>query len=315
MSTTGTDLVTGGFSYTGRFITTELLSRGRRVRTMTGHPDREHPFGGQVEAVPYSFHDPEALTKSLAGVHTVYNTYWVRFDKWGLSFRDAIHNTQVFLEACREAGVKRFVHISVSNPSIDSALPYYRGKAETEALVRASGLPWRIIRPTLILGKRDILLNNIAWLLRRFPLFVIPGDGRYRVQPVTGEDVARIAVQAATGNKNVTLDAAGPETLHFNEVVRAIAAAIGAKRPTLHAPAGLTLALGRVAGLLVRDVVLTRDEYEGLQQELLVSHHDPLGTTGFTDWLNENGGDLGRRYASEKARHFRGVNRRPHTGG
>ncbi|HZK72381.1 MAG TPA: NAD(P)H-binding protein [Clostridia bacterium] len=301
----GFDVVTGAFSYTGQFIARRLLAGGRRVRTLTNHPRRPGAEDVDVDIAPLQFTDRAALVESLRGADVLYNTYWVRFRHSGISFGDAVANTRILMAAAAEAGVRKVVHISVSNPSVDSHLDYYAGKARTEEIVRDSGVPWAVVRPTLIFGPGDILINNIAWLLRRMPVFVIPQLGRYQVQPVAGEDVAEIAIWAAGQAENVVVDAAGPEIIAYEELVSSVAVAVGRRPRFLYLPPSLTLFAGDVVGLFVRDVMLTRQELDGLMEELLVSHEAPRGTHRVDDWLLESAESLGRNYASELNRHFR----------
>jgi uncharacterized protein YbjT (DUF2867 family) len=296
------DVVTGAFSYTGGFIARRLLEDGVRVRTLTRRDDPSSPLHGKIETAPLQFADRAALVESLRGARCLYNTYWVRFERGGTTFDRAVRNSALLFETAAEAGVRRMVHVSVTNPSEDSPLPYFRGKAQVERALAAAGTEYAIVRPTLVFGPRDILVNNIAWILRRFPVFVVPGDGSGRVQPVSAEDVAEIAVTTATG----TVDAAGPEECSFDELVRAVGAAIGCRRRLLHAPPRIALALGAVVGAVRRDVILTRDELEGLQASLLVSREPPRGRESFRDWLELNGASLGRAYVSELRRNFRG---------
>src|SRR6195256_6369330 len=223
----GFDVVTGAFSYTGRHIARRLLAQERRVRTLTRRPPRPRAEDIKVDVAPLQFADRAALVESLRGADVLYNTYWVRFRHGKVGFGDAVANTRTLVGAAKEAGVRKVVHISVSNPSIDSHLDYYAGKARTEEIVRASGLRWAIIRPTLVFGTGDILINNIAWLLRRMPIFPIPALGGYRVQPVAVEDVAEIATWAAEQSDNVTVDAAGPDTVTYGEFVEGVAIALG----------------------------------------------------------------------------------------
>jgi uncharacterized protein YbjT (DUF2867 family) len=301
----GFDVVTGAFSYTGRFIARLLLESGRRVRTLTNHPQRPGAQELEVDVAPLIFTDRAALVESLRGADVFYNTYWVRFRHGGIGFGDAVANTRILISAAAEAGVRKVVHISVSNPSLESHLDYYAGKARTEEIVRSSGLEWAVVRPTLIFGRGDILINNIAWLLRRMPVFVMPERGRYRVQPVAGEDVAEIATWAAAQRENLTVDAAGPEIMTYAELVDSVAIAVRRRPRIVHLPAGLTLVAGDIVGLGVRDVLLTRQELEGLMQELLVSKEPPRGTLHVDDWLMHSSGSLGKKYASELKRHFR----------
>src|ERR1700716_3950455 len=271
------DAVTGAFSYTGGFIARRLLAGGRRVRTLTNHPKRPGAESLDIEVAPLQFEDRDALSQHLRGVHVLYNTYWIRFPHSGIAFSDAIANTRILLGAAAAAGVRKVVHISVSNPSADSPLDYYAGKARTETVVRESGLEWSVVRPTLIFGTGDVLINNIAWLLRRLPLFFVPGDGAYRVQPVAGEDVAAIALWAAAQPDSLTVDAAGPDTISYAELVDSIAIAIHHTRRIVFTPPRLTLAAGRVLGGLVKDTILTPQELAGLMDELLVSKEPPRG--------------------------------------
>jgi uncharacterized protein YbjT (DUF2867 family) len=299
------DVVTGASGYTGRYITRVLLSRGRRVRTLTGHPTRANPFGDSVESAPFNFDRPDALARSLEGADAIFNTYWIRFPYDGQTFDTAVANTRVMLDAATAAGVRKFVHISVTKPAESSPLPYFRGKAMVESAIKTSALSFAIIRPALIFGVEDILLNNIAWLLRRFPFFAIPDRGDYRVQPIYAGDLAEIAVDAARDDLSVTLDAVGPEIFTFEEIVRMLAVAVGSHSRIVHVDPRITHSFARVIGLLVRDVTLTRDEIRGLMTNLLVTDSPPNAATRFSEWLLSNADKIGSAYASELARHFR----------
>jgi uncharacterized protein YbjT (DUF2867 family) len=298
------NVVTGAFGYIGRYIARCLLESGEAVRTITTHPDKPNPFGGAVEAFPYHFDRPEDLVASLRGASTLYNTYWVRFEYGGSTFEQALRNTRTLFESARQAGVGKIVHISVTNASIDSRLPYYRGKALQEQALVSSGVPYAIVRPTLVFGKEDILVNNIAWLIRTFPLFPIFGSGDYKVQPVYVRDLAAIAVACARDSQSVTIDAIGPEVFTFEEFVRLLASKIKPQVKLVHLPPAVGVALGQIVGLAVRDVILTRDEMQGLMDGMLTSRQPPNGTTRFTEWLEEHRDEVGASYSSELARHF-----------
>ena len=299
------DAVTGAFGYTGRFITRRLLEAGREVRTLTGHPSRPDPFGGKVSVVPYAFDDPAALAAGLRGAEILYNTYWVRFPYRGVAFDQGLRNTRALLQAAEESGVRRVVHISITNPSRDSPLGYFRGKALAEEAVVRSEMSHAIIRPTVIFGEGDVLINNIAWLARRLPLFGVPGTGTYRVRPVFVGDVADLAVDAGGRADNSVTDAVGPETYTFEELVRLVARAVGRRPRPLHLPPTLLIGLVKVLGLALGDVLLTVDELRGLMAGLVATEGPPTGATRLSEWLDEHAGDIGRVYASELARHYR----------
>lgn len=295
-------VVTGAFGYSGRYITSRLLAAGERVRTLTNSPHREHPFGGAVEAHPYNFDSPDALVRSLEGARVLINTYWVRFDHADFTHSQAVRNTLRLFDAARRARVPRIVHVSITNPSEQSRLPYFRGKAELETALRASGLSHAILRPTVLFGMEDILINNIAWLLRRFPVFGVFGDGRYRLQPIFVEDLASLAAEMAASSENAVIDAIGPETFTYRELVEMIGRGIGCRRPVIGIPPNLGIAAGRLLGAIVRDVVITPEEVAGLMANLLVTTSPAAGHTALSDWVLEHRDSLGRRYSSELAR-------------
>ena len=302
-----THVVTGATGYTGRYITRLLLERSDRVRSLTGHPERPNPFGETVETLPFNFDNPDALARSLEGTDTLFNTYWVRVAHRGLTHDRAASNLRTLFDAAKAAGVRRVVHVSITNADASSPLSYFRCKGLVENALRESGLSHAILRPTLVFGKEDILLNNIAWMLRRFPVFFIPGTGKYRVQPVCVEDLARLAVDMSDRDHDVEMDAVGPDVFTYNEMVSMVREKTATSARLMHAPPSLVMLAGSMLGLLVRDVVLSRDEVAGLSANLLVSNsaEPPPGRIHLSDWLDENGPSLGQQYANEMARHYR----------
>jgi len=304
METTEVNVVTGAFSHTGKYIAQRLLSMGERVRTLTGRPDHENPFGSQVETSPFNFDKPGELTDSLRGATTLYNTYWVRFPHGQVTFDRAVENSKTLIRAAEEAGICRIVHISITNPSEESPFPYFRGKALVERAITHSKLSYTIIRPTVIFGTQGILINNIAWLLRKFPVFAVFGSGNYRIQPVFVEDMAKIAVNAGHSNENMVIDAVGPEIYTFDELVRLIASKINSRAKIVRVNPRLALFLARLIGYAVKDVVITKDEIQGLMSNLLVSETPPTGQTRLSDWLEQNADRVGANYISDLQRHY-----------
>jgi NADH dehydrogenase len=195
------------------------------------------------------------------------------------------------------------VHTSIANPTA-SNLSYYRGKAELEAAVRSSGLSYAIVRPTLLFGEGDVLINNIAWLLRHLPVFGIPGEGRYRLQPMHVRDHAALLVQTGNESTDQIVDSAGPEIFTFVELVHLLRRAMRVSTVVIHMPPALAMLGANLAGRLTGDMVLTRDELDDLMRDILVSHEPSHGTTRLTDWLPLHRNDIGRYYASEMERHY-----------
>jgi NADH dehydrogenase len=294
--------VTGAFGYSGKYIARKLLAAGQTVITLTNSIDRANEFGGQIKAQPYHFDNPGALARSLEGVQVLYNTYWVRFNHPLFKHADAVRNTLALFEAAKQAGVERLVHVSITNPSLASPLEYFAGKAKLEQALIQSGLAYAILRPTVLFGREDILINNIAWALRHLPVFGVFGDGGYRLQPIYVEDLADLAVQQGASRQNVIIDAIGPETFTYRELAAVIARLIGVKTPIIGVPPQAGYFAGRIIGALVGDVMITHDEIEGLMADLLYTAAPPAGHTRLTDWITEHADTLGRHYTSELAR-------------
>ena len=298
-------VVTGAFGYTGKYIAKQLLGEGRRVRTLTNTRPAEDPFGGAVEARPLAFDRPEELRESLSGATVLYNTYWVRFNHRRFSHAAAVENTRRLFAAAKAAGVERIVHVSITNPSVDSPFEYFRGKAELEKELAQLGVSRAILRPAVFFGKEDILINNICWVLRTFPLYGLFGDGDYGIQPIHVEDFAQLAVEAGKGRENMTMDTVGPEFFLFRDLVTALGEIIGCRRPLVSLPPWLGLLAGKVMGVMTRDVVITWEEIGGLMAGLLAVDSPAAGKTRLTDWARRHQDTLGVKYASELARRQR----------
>jgi NADH dehydrogenase len=302
MSEQSIHAVTGAFGYSGKYITQKLLDRGYRVITLTNSLRRENPFGERVRAFPFNFDKPEKLIASLKSVAVLYNTYWVRFDHKMFNQADAIKNTIILFNAAKEAGVQRIVHISITNPSVDSKLEYFSGKAKLEEALIKSGLHYSILRPAVLFGKEDILINNIAWALRTLPVFGVFGDGQYCLKPIYVEDLAELAVEQGKSKEDVITNAIGPETFTYKGLVKTIGDIIGKQKPIVSFSPNMGYLAGLLIGKIVGDVMITRDEITGLMNSLLYVDSPPVGKTKLTEWVKEHRDSLGRKYTSELAR-------------
>jgi uncharacterized protein YbjT (DUF2867 family) len=299
------DAVTGATSYTGRFIAERLVPAGRTVLDLTRNPHVRHRLGEAVSSAPLDFDHPDRLAHALDGVDTLYNTFWIRFERGPITYAWATERSRILFAAAQRAGVRRIVHISVISAARDAPTAYFRAKATVEDALIGSGVSYAIVRPTVTFGPGDILLNNLAWTLRRLPVFGIPGDGRYPIQPVHIDDIADLAVRAGSRTDQLVVDAAGPDTFSFREFVALVREAVGSRAFIVPAPVGVALVAARLIGLVVQDVVLTRDEVTELQAGLMRSSAAPAGRIRLAAWLAANADTLGRQWASERDRHFR----------
>ncbi len=342
-------VVTGAFGYTGQAIAQRLLARGTPVRTLTNSrpfsPGHDPFPTGRVEVRPLNFHDEPALIDALRdpsnpgrGAAVLYNTYWVRFNyarhnHARFNFNDAVENTKRLFAAAKEAGVGRIVHVSILHAREADDLAYYRGKHELERELESLGVAHSIVRPGVLFGevgvgttcrKSDILINNIAWVLRRLPIFGVFGDGQYRLRPLHVSDMADLMIRegdrAPTAGNTIT-DAVGPESFAYIDLVRTLAEAIGvgssdrgarrarwsSGRPIIRVAPLVGLGVGKLLNPIVGDVIITREEIAGLMRGLLDSNAPPPTPTAIrlSDWANTNATTLGQRYASEVGRRAR----------
>jgi NADH dehydrogenase len=302
MSSAPVHAVTGAYGYSGKYIAQRLLDQNETVITLTNSVSRANPFGDRIKAFPFDFDQPGLLAERLKGISVLYNTYWVRFNHRLFKHADAVQNTLTLFDAAKRAGVQRIVHVSITNPSQATPLEYFRGKAVLENALTASGISHAILRPAVLFGKEDVLINNIAWVLRRLPIFGVFGDGRYRLQPIYVDDLAALAVELGKDRRNAIVNAIGPETFTYRELAGRIGELIGKSRPIVPVPARLGHMVGRMLGMLVGDVVITKDEIDGLMDDLLYVNSPPTGTTVLTAWVKKHADTLGRKYTSELAR-------------
>jgi uncharacterized protein YbjT (DUF2867 family) len=300
---TGLSVVTGAFSYSGSSLARALLQSGRQVRTLTGHAGRA-PAGTSVDVRPLDFEDQLGLVASLSGATTLYNTYWVRFARHTVDHERAVANSRALFGAAERAGVRRIVHVSITHPSIDSPWPYFRGKALVERALAECEVSSAIVRPAILFGADGVLLNNIAWLLRRLPVFAIGGRGDYRIRGIHVDDLAQLCLAKAAETHDSVTDAVGPERPTFTELVGAVRHAVGSRARLLHVPGATVPVLARVLGLALHDVLLTADEYRAMAAGLADTDGPATGPTALSAWLAEHGAGLGLHYANELSRHF-----------
>jgi len=302
METQHIHAVTGAFGYSGKYLAQKLISKNKKVITLTNSFQRTNPFGEIVKAYPFYFDEPEKLTEQLRDVEVLYNTYWVRFNHKDFTHQMAVNNTLILFECAKKAGVKKIVHVSITNPSINSHLEYFKGKAILEKALIESGISYSILRPTVIFGKEDILINNIAWMIRKFPMMGVFGDGNYRLQPIYVEDLADLAVAKGEETENKIIDAIGLETYTYRNLIKTISEIIGVKRKIISVSPSFGYLIGKMISLIKGDIMITREEIDGLSADLLYTKSQPVGKTKLSDWIKKHAAELGQNYANELTR-------------
>lgn len=299
MNTKRLHAVTGALGYTGKSITEQLLAKSIRVRTLTNSPNRENPFADQLEICPLAFDNHAQLVNSLQGVSVLYNTYWVRFDHKLFTFDQAVKNTKALFAAAKDAGVEKIVHVSILHADQADDLGYYKGKHELEVSLKALDLPYTIVRPGVLFGRGDILVNNIAWTLRTLPIFGVFGSGLYRLRPLHVDDMAKLMIIAALESESKTIDAVGPESYTYRELVKLIGSTVGATKPVIPVPPYIGYLVSKLINRAVDDVVITREEISGLMRGILDSNAPDAGATKLSEYVEQHKHTLGYRYANE----------------
>ena len=303
MDQDGIHAVTGAFGFSGKYITRLLLKENKEVITLTNSTQRKNEFGDRIKVSPYHFDQPEKLVEALKGVSVLYNTYWVRFNHSTFQHSEAVRNTQILFEAAQKAGVQRIVHTSITNPDENSPLEYFSGKGILENALIRSGTGYSILRPAVLFGDEDILINNIAWMIRKFPVFGTFGDGSYKLQPIFVEDYAALAVRHGKETTNCIVDAIGPETYTYRQMIKTISMIIlGKERRVFSMPDEPGYWVSKIVGWLTGDNLVTREEIKGLKANLLCTGSASTGSVKLSEWIREHKDTIGKKYANELKR-------------
>jgi uncharacterized protein YbjT (DUF2867 family) len=304
----GFHVLTGALGYTGKAVAQRLIENGIPLRTLTNSPHKPNPFGDALDIKPLAFDDTKALTQSLEDAEVLYNTYWVRFNHKLFTFTQAIENTKILFDAAKRAGVRRIVHVSILHADEADDLGYYQGKRELEDALQESGIPHTILRPGVLFGRNDILVNNIAWVLRHMPFFGLFGNGEYRLRPLHVDDMAELLIKNGNATGNAIIDAVGPETFTYKELVHTLSEILEIRRLIIGIPPLCGYGVSKLLNPFLQDVIITSEEIKGLMRGLLDSDNPATGVIKLTEWAKEHRETLGRKYASE-------VGRRQSTGG
>lgn len=295
-------VVTGAFGYSGKYIADRLIKKGYQVVTLTNSPFRNQQKSEKILIHPYDFEHPKNMELAFNGVKVLFNTYWIRMESSNITFTQVVQNTKKLIEVACNAGVTQIIHISVSNPSLQSRSKYYRSKAEVEEIIKSSGLQYTILRPAFLFGNEDILINNIAWMLRKLPAYPIFGNGTYKVRPIHVEDLADLAVEQINQNGNKIINAGGQVTYQYRDFITAIENAICINRPLIPVPIGIGYYGSVLLGLMLKDVITTREELDALVSGNLNVDGPAIGNINLNEWLKENSSTLGKHYRSERKR-------------
>jgi uncharacterized protein YbjT (DUF2867 family) len=272
-------LVTGGSGFVGGHVVHELRGRDLPVRCLVRDPrtgSRLAALG--CELLQGDMTDPASLRRAVEGADAVVHLVAIRQGRERDFQRIMVDGTRDLLTAAKDAGVGRFVHMSALGTSEETKnlVPYYRAKWEMEGLVRASGIPYVIFRPSFVFARDGGILPTFARLARYAPVTPITGSGRQRIQPIWADDVATYFAEAV-GRDGVTghvYELGGPDAVTWDELWARLKRALGVRRPSLHVPMSLMRMNALVAERLPGDIPLTRDLLKMLEHGDNVASND-----------------------------------------
>ena len=277
-------LVTGGTGFVGSHLIRRLRKDHVAVRALVRNPAKAKTLADLgAELAQGDISDSASLDAAVKGCERVIHLVGIIQEGRGFTFQSVhVDGTRNVLAAAKKAGAKHFCHQSALGTRKDAKSAYHRTKWEAEELVRSSGIPYTILRPSLIYGAGDQFTIRLADMIRLAPVLPIIGTGRSKVQPISIDDVTACIAKAVTSDAflNKTLEVGGPEELTYEEVTKAIADALGIKRPTVHMPMLFMRTMARVAEAVLPKPPVTLDQLIMLQEDNVCGMQDIRGAFG-----------------------------------
>jgi NADH dehydrogenase len=230
-----------------------------------------------VEVVPGDISDRASLEAAAAGIERVIHLVGIIQEAPGATFQSVhVDGTRNLLEASKKAGVRHFMYQSALGTRPNAKSRYHQTKWEAEELVSKSGIPFTILRPSLIYGPGDQFTLRLAEMIRLSPVLPVIGSGRSRIQPIFIDDVVQCILKIVMSDSylNEIYKIGGPEELTYEEVTKAIAGALGVDRPVVHMPLFFMRTMAKVAEAVLPKPPVTTDQLIMLQEDNVCSLRD-----------------------------------------
>jgi uncharacterized protein YbjT (DUF2867 family) len=264
-------LVTGGTGFVGRHLIAALRREGLPVRAVVRRSSKASPIEDLgAEPVEGDIADPASLEAAAKGCERIIHLVGIIQEGRGFTFRSVhVEGTRNMVLAAKKAAVKQFFYQSALGTRENAKSEYHRTKWDAEQLVKASGIPYTVLRPSLIYGSGDAFTERLSEMIRRAPVLPVIGSGRSKVQPIHIDDVTACIVKAVRGDAflNRSFEIGGPEQLTYEEVTRAIADALGVKRPAVHMPMFFMRTMAKVAETVLPNPPVTTEQLIMLQED------------------------------------------------
>jgi NADH dehydrogenase len=277
-------LVTGGTGFVGSHLVRRMRADGLSVRALVRHPEKARALTeAGVDIVPGDISDKDSLQRAAAGVKRVVHLVGIIQEMKGVTFEGVhVEGTRNLLQAAKNAGVRHFLYQSALGTRPAAKSDYHKTKWAAEELVRASGIPFTILRPSLIYGPGDQFTLRLADVIRASPALPIIGSGKSKVQPIYIDDMVDCIVKAVTSDAflNEIYEIGGPDQLTYEEVTRAIAEAMGVKRPAVHIPLFFMELAAGVAEAVLSKPPITTQQLIMLQEDIVCSMRDVCEACG-----------------------------------
>lgn len=277
-------LVTGGTGFVGSHLVRRMRQQNLPVRVLVRNPEKAADLKALgAELAPGDISDTASLEKAAAGVERIVHLVGIIQESPRATFAKIhVEGTRNLLQAAKVADVRHFLYQSALGTRPGAKSEYHKTKWQAEELVRERGIPFTILRPSLIYGSGDQFTLRLAHMIARSPVLPVIGSGTSKIQPIYIDDVVNCIIKAVTGDSflNEIYEIGGPEQLTYEEVTKAIAHAMGIHRPVVKMPLLFMKPMAQLLETVLPAPPITTDQLIMLQEDNVCSVRDICDACG-----------------------------------